>query len=119
MNSRTLAARILTSVLDQGDTLDQVLPTLAQELDDRDQAFVQELCYGVLRWLPRLRYQLGRLLERPLKSRRLLTVLLNSARPGPASWSTQSCGGPCANGLNSSAVPSHHLPPNTHTRNGY
>lgn len=67
MNSRTLAARIVAETLERGSTLDQVLSAQVQELDERDQAFVQELCYGVLRWLPRLRYQLGQLLERPLK----------------------------------------------------
>lgn len=79
MNSRTLAARILAEVLDQGVPLDRALARQAETLPARDQAFVQELCYGVLRWLPRLRYQLGQLLQKPLKSedRDIECLLLN------------------------------------------
>lgn len=68
VNSRTLAARILADVLDRGTPLDRALAAHENTLPARDQAFVQELCYGVLRWLPRLRYQLGQLLQKPLKT---------------------------------------------------
>jgi len=66
MNSRARAARIIAEVLDSGVSLDAAL-SAAGPPGNRDQAFVQELCYGVLRWLPRLRYQLGRLLDRPIR----------------------------------------------------
>lgn len=68
MNSRSLAALVLVEVLDRGITLDHALKAHGDDLPPRDQAFLQELCYGVLRWLPRLRYQLGLLLQKPLKT---------------------------------------------------
>ncbi len=68
MNARTLAARLLVDVLDNGTTLDHALATSPTGLAGRDQAFLQELCYGVLRWLPRLRYQLGQLLDKPIRA---------------------------------------------------
>ncbi len=72
MQTRTLAARILVDVVDFGVTLEQAFTQIIRHhqptLDSRDQAFLQELCYGVLRWLPRLRFQLGQLLRKPLKS---------------------------------------------------
>lgn len=39
------------------------------EVSSKEQALVQELCYGVLRWWFRLHWISNRLLERPLKSR--------------------------------------------------
>lgn len=67
MNTRTRTVRILVDVLDNDTTLDAALATGTADLDERDRAFVQALCYGVLRWLPRLRFQLSQLLDRPLR----------------------------------------------------
>lgn len=71
MQTRTLAARILVDVVDSGVTLEraitQTISRYCPGLANRDQAFLQELCYGVLRWLPRLRFQLGQLLVKPPK----------------------------------------------------
>lgn len=67
MYARTLSVRVLTEVLQRGRSLDRSLGAI-EHLDRRDQAFARELCYGVLRWLPRLRFQLGLLLNKPLKS---------------------------------------------------
>lgn len=46
--------------------------------DARDRAFARELCYGVLRWLPRLQACLDKLLEKPLRGKDTVvrTVLL-------------------------------------------
>lgn len=66
MNTRALAARVLTDVIRQGQSLDRSL-AVVQHLGQRDRGFVRELCYGVLRWLPRLRFQLNLLLNKPLK----------------------------------------------------
>ena len=68
MNSRTRSVRILVDVLDNGLTLDIALAMGTTDLADRDRPFVQEICYGVLRWLPRLRFQLSQLLDRPLRN---------------------------------------------------
>lgn len=69
-NARTRAALILARVMREGSTLDRLLPGLSAGLRDRrERAFVQELCYGVLRWYPRLDFICDRLLSRSLKNK--------------------------------------------------
>jgi 16S rRNA (cytosine967-C5)-methyltransferase len=53
-------------------------PVLAQSNDPRDRRFIQELCYGVLRWYLRLDGVLRQLLHKPLKAkdRDISTLLL-------------------------------------------
>ncbi|MEE9157333.1 MAG: 16S rRNA (cytosine(967)-C(5))-methyltransferase RsmB [Gammaproteobacteria bacterium] len=70
--ARAVAARILGEVMGQGRSLSSTLPRyLTPVPDTRERAFTQELCYGVLRWLPRLDFLLGLLLDRPLKPKDL------------------------------------------------
>jgi transcription termination factor NusB len=66
---RAAAARALHAVLDRGQSLTRVLQTDPTRRTPADQALVQEMVYGALRLLPRLRLIAGRLLERPLKPR--------------------------------------------------
>jgi 16S rRNA (cytosine967-C5)-methyltransferase len=57
-------------VLRERHTLDEVLPRYRDRLGSaRDRAFVQELCYGVLRWYFRLEFIANLLLERPLRGK--------------------------------------------------
>ena len=71
-DARTRAVRILTRVIKDGLTLDRVIPELSAGLDSpRDRAFIRELCYGVLRWYPRLEFHADKLLGRPLKKKEL------------------------------------------------
>ncbi len=66
---RVLAVHTLLRVLQDGITLTQALEQVAKEsADPRDAALVSELCYGCLRWQPRLEALLVRMLERPLKA---------------------------------------------------
>jgi 16S rRNA (cytosine967-C5)-methyltransferase len=67
--SRAAAARALHAVLDRGQSLTRVLQADPTRRAPPDQALVQEMVYGALRLLPRLRLLVGRLLERPLKPR--------------------------------------------------
>jgi len=67
--SRAAAARALHAVLDRGQSLTRVLQADTTRRAPADQALVQEMVYGTLRLLPRLRLIAGRLLERPLKPR--------------------------------------------------
>ncbi len=70
MKSRTAAAKVLAQVLGKGRSLGGVLaPALAQLRQDGERALAQEMCYGVLRWYPRLAAILERLLSKPLKER--------------------------------------------------
>jgi 16S rRNA (cytosine967-C5)-methyltransferase len=71
-DARTRAVRILTRVIKDGLTLDRVIPELCADMDStRDRAFVRELCYGVLRWYPRLEFLVDNLLGKPLKKKEL------------------------------------------------
>lgn len=70
--TRAAAAQVLVAVLrDQvhlGSALQRFVP---EGFPARDTALVQELCYGVLRFRPRLEFWLARLLQRPLKAQDL------------------------------------------------
>jgi 16S rRNA (cytosine967-C5)-methyltransferase len=66
---RLLAVQALLAVLKEGQTLTQATERLAADCaDPRDAALVKELCYGVLRFQPRLDAWLAKLMERPLKT---------------------------------------------------
>ncbi len=66
-HSRALAATLVAEVLGAGRSLAEALEgRLAADLDGRDRALVQEIAYGVLRDLPRLRAIAEGLLPRPL-----------------------------------------------------
>ena len=74
---RVLAVQALVAVLGDGRTLTQAADREAARLGDpRDAALMKELCYGTLRFLPRLEAWLVRLLERPLKAADLDVKLL-------------------------------------------
>nr|WP_086937737.1 16S rRNA (cytosine(967)-C(5))-methyltransferase RsmB [Thaumasiovibrio occultus] len=69
MNVRAAAANVIYQVVDQGQSLTAVLPKAQQEVAPRDQALLQEICYGVLRWLPRLESVSRALMDKPLKGK--------------------------------------------------
>ncbi|WP_133511220.1 16S rRNA (cytosine(967)-C(5))-methyltransferase RsmB [Candidatus Thiosymbion oneisti] len=64
---RATAALAVHAVRDQGRSLDAALAALEGLDDPRDHSLVRELCYGVLRTLPRQEALAGALLHRPLK----------------------------------------------------
>lgn len=66
-DARAVATHILTEVIGHGRSLADCLDT-AKLTDARDRALAQTLCYGVLRWLPRLQALLQQLLSHPLKA---------------------------------------------------
>lgn len=77
-NLRALAARCCYDVVDQGLSLSEALPK-AQALTDNalDKALLQEICFGVLRYLPQLEAVCGQLMLKPLiKQLRPLQFLL-------------------------------------------
>lgn len=68
MNSRLVAARVLSRVLQDGQSLTASLDNALQTIESgKDRAFIQALCYGVCRQYHRLDFILGRLLDKPLK----------------------------------------------------
>lgn len=68
MNTRAIAARCLQRVVYEGQSLTDVLqhPTI-QNLDQRDQALIRDLCFGCTRWHGRLGAILRHMLAKPLK----------------------------------------------------
>ncbi|PHM36384.1 16S RNA methyltransferase [Xenorhabdus mauleonii] len=68
-NLRSTAAKAITQVLEQGQSLSTVIPELQQKVSDKDKALLQELCFGVMRVLPQLQWFINKLMEKPLKGK--------------------------------------------------
>ncbi|MFY2510062.1 16S rRNA (cytosine(967)-C(5))-methyltransferase RsmB [Vibrio pectenicida] len=69
MNVRAAAANVLFQVVDKGQSLSNALPLAQQQIKPRDQALLQEICYGTLRYLPRLESIANELMDKPLKGK--------------------------------------------------
>ncbi|MBI4005140.1 MAG: 16S rRNA (cytosine(967)-C(5))-methyltransferase RsmB [Gammaproteobacteria bacterium] len=68
MQARAIAAQAIAEILTRGQTLSFLLPSFLEHLvNPKDQAFAQELCYGVFRWYYRLDFILQVLLTKELK----------------------------------------------------
>lgn len=65
-NLRSIAAKAISQVLDQGQSLSTVLPGLHNTISDKDRALLQELCFGTLRVLPQLEWCIQQLMARPM-----------------------------------------------------
>lgn len=65
-NLRSLAAQAVEQVVEQGQSLSNVLPPLQQKVADKDRALLQELSFGVLRTLPQLDWLITQLMSRPM-----------------------------------------------------
>ncbi|PHM46758.1 16S rRNA (cytosine(967)-C(5))-methyltransferase RsmB [Xenorhabdus miraniensis] len=68
-NLRSIAAKAITQVLEQGQSLSTVIPEMQQRISDKDKALLQELCFGVMRVLPQLEWFINQLMEKPLKGK--------------------------------------------------
>ena len=77
LDCRAAAARCLASVAN-GLSLSQQIPVFEQRVIERDRALFRQLCYGVLRFYPKLLAQASQLLAKPLKDkdRDVLMLLL-------------------------------------------
>ncbi|MDD4914716.1 MAG: 16S rRNA (cytosine(967)-C(5))-methyltransferase RsmB [Methylococcales bacterium] len=70
MNLRNHAAQILSKVLGEGQSLTRALAAGFPAIrESKDRAFVQALCYGVIRQYYQLDFILGRLLGKPIKQK--------------------------------------------------
>lgn len=65
-NLRSLAAQAVEQVVEQGQSLSNVLLPLQQKVSDKDKALLQELCFGVLRTLSQLEWLINQLMSRPM-----------------------------------------------------
>jgi 16S rRNA (cytosine967-C5)-methyltransferase len=76
MNARSVATKILTQVIKNKRSLSECLD-LSSLNDSRERALAQELCYGVLRWLPRLQAILKILVKKKFRNKDIdIEVLL-------------------------------------------
>lgn len=70
MDARSVATQVLTQVIQHRCSLTESLAAnLSQVSDTRDRALTQALCYGVMRWLPKLQAICEQLLTHPLKEK--------------------------------------------------
>ena len=68
-NLRSMAAQAVEQVVEQGQSLSNILPPLQQKVSDKDKALLQELCFGVLRTLSQLDWLINKLMARPMTAR--------------------------------------------------
>jgi 16S rRNA (cytosine967-C5)-methyltransferase len=66
VNIRALAAKCCYSVIDQGRSLGDELPRQQEKALAKDKGLLQEICYGVMRYLPELENDVRGLMEKPL-----------------------------------------------------
>ncbi len=66
---RAYAAETLYQVVDKGLSLSQVMPRYLDKLPEKERPLLQQLCYGVLRYLPSLENYCSKLLDKPLKGK--------------------------------------------------
>lgn len=66
INLRGIAAQTIEKVVEQGQSLSNVLPVAQKKVSDKDAALLQEISYGVLRTLPQLEWIVRQLMQRPL-----------------------------------------------------
>ncbi|MBU2923498.1 16S rRNA (cytosine(967)-C(5))-methyltransferase RsmB [Colwellia sp. 1_MG-2023] len=66
VNIRALAAKCCYSVIDQGRSLGDELPKQQDKALAKDKGLLQEICYGVMRYLPELENDVRGLMQKPL-----------------------------------------------------
>lgn len=66
---RAAAARVIAAVVQRGQSLGTALPAQTHTVAARDRPLLHELCYGTLRWHPRLAAIIAQLMAKPLKER--------------------------------------------------
>ncbi|WP_218814315.1 16S rRNA (cytosine(967)-C(5))-methyltransferase RsmB [Rickettsiella endosymbiont of Dermanyssus gallinae] len=66
INPRALAAQIIARVLGGASLTDAFAEGMPNTVESRDRGFIQELCYGVIRWYEPLRQVCSYLLKKPL-----------------------------------------------------
>lgn len=76
VNIRALAAKCTYAVVDQGRSLSDELPKQQEKASAKDKGLLQELSYGVLRYLPELEYEVRQLMAKPLTGKQRIVHFL-------------------------------------------
>lgn len=69
MNVRVAAAKIIASVLQDEGSLSTLLPIYSAKVAEKDRGLLQQLCYGTLRYYPKISCYLAQLLTKPFKTK--------------------------------------------------
>jgi 16S rRNA (cytosine967-C5)-methyltransferase len=69
VDGRFIAIKVLSRVLQKGESLSTAIPKEIKNLDERDRPLVQALVYGVLRWRWQLDSILKKYIKKPLRSK--------------------------------------------------
>ena len=70
MDARLVCAKVIAEVINNRKHVDHALSAYLDALKNpRDKRLARELCYGTLRWYPRLSFIASRLLRKPFKSK--------------------------------------------------
>lgn len=76
-NLRSLTAQLVEQVIDNGQSLSTILPGAQKKLSEKDRSLLQELSFGVIRYLPQLDYLILQLMDKPMKGKqRVIHYLL-------------------------------------------
>lgn len=67
--ARPAAVKALKAITVQGRSLSSALPEQLDKVADKERALCQEICYGVMRFYPRLEAIAKQLLQKPLKQK--------------------------------------------------
>lgn len=68
-NVRAAAARVLLAVMDKGTSLSDILPQEQQRVAVKDQALLQEICFGSIRLFPRYDALANQLFSKKMKGK--------------------------------------------------
>ena len=66
---RVAAAKVISTVICKGVSLNVCLPDFSERVSQQDQALLNELCYGTLRYYPSIKKVISQLLDKPLKKK--------------------------------------------------
>ena len=69
INPRATAANIIFSVAHDGTNLDDALARHLEQSEPGTHAFIKAMCFGVLRFYPRLLFFLSHLIDKPVKNK--------------------------------------------------
>ena len=67
---RVAAAEVVANVL-RGKSLSSLLPIYSDQVAEKENALLKELCFGCLRWYPQIAPLLKKLIEKPLREKDL------------------------------------------------
>ena len=70
MNVRAAAAEVIAKVL-RGQSLSALLPEYSDKVEEKDRSLLKELCFGTMRWYPRIAILLKQLVAKPLREKDL------------------------------------------------